>query len=254
MSSSVSHHPSSPPREASVGRGFVEETLLRLFTRRAFVSRVEEVGTHFRLIDLKGSALRDQVWLPGQKVQVQLGGWVQRTYTPMSWDSATGSTRLMVYLHGRGPGTAWADKLMAGDACALFGPRNSVHVGRAAAPLVFFGDETSIGLASALHSASSRADMVCLLEVHSAAESREALRVAGLTNTVLLERASDESQLLVAQDHLKRLADSAPRAHFVLTGRAQSIQRVGQGLKRLGVPASRITSRAYWAVGKTGLE
>ena len=41
---------------------------------------------------------------------------------------------------------------------------------------------------------------------------------------------------------------------FVLTGKAGTVQRLRQRLKRLAVPASRIATKAYWAPGKTGLD
>ena len=40
----------------------------------------------------------------------------------------------------------------------------------------------------------------------------------------------------------------------MLTGKAGTVQRLRQRLKRLAVPASRIATTAYWAPGKTGLD
>lgn len=41
---------------------------------------------------------------------------------------------------------------------------------------------------------------------------------------------------------------------FILTGKAQSIQRMLRTLKTSGVPGHRIVSKAYWSPGKTGLD
>lgn len=43
-------------------------------------------------------------------------------------------------------------------------------------------------------------------------------------------------------------------ATFILTGKAQTIQRVRADLKKLGVPPRQIMTKAYWAPGKVGLD
>jgi ferric-chelate reductase (NADPH) len=87
--------------------GRIELALQKIFTRSAQVLEVEDVGGSFRLVTLGGDALRDAAWTPGDKIQVMLGGWVQRTYTPIDWDGELGRMRLLVYLHGDAPGTQW---------------------------------------------------------------------------------------------------------------------------------------------------
>jgi NADPH-dependent ferric siderophore reductase len=80
--------------------------------------------------------LRNVVWSAGDKIQVQLGGWTQRTYTPLDWDADAGRTRILNYLHADGPGTQWA--------------RAALRLAQPQPPLIFLGDETSVGLAAAL--------------------------------------------------------------------------------------------------------
>lgn len=79
-------------------------TLLRWLMRAARVSAVETLSPHFRLVDLEGEALGHVVWTAGQKVQMAMGsGLSARTYTPMSWDTNSGRTRLLTFAHGDGP-------------------------------------------------------------------------------------------------------------------------------------------------------
>jgi NADPH-dependent ferric siderophore reductase len=47
---------------------------------------------------------------------------------------------------------------------------------------------------------------------------------------------------------------AASGAHFVLTGKASSIQHAGRVLKAVGVASSRVKTKAYWAPGKIGLD
>lgn len=63
--------------------GLFESAMVKLFMRSAKVLDVEDIGDHFRLITLGGDPLRNVQWTPGDKIQLQFGGWVQRTYTPM---------------------------------------------------------------------------------------------------------------------------------------------------------------------------
>src|SRR5690606_2487191 len=59
--------------------GFVESKLLQWLTREAQVSHVETLSEHFRLVYLNGASLKDHDWVVGQKMQMQLGGFVSRT-------------------------------------------------------------------------------------------------------------------------------------------------------------------------------
>ena len=138
--------PIGPVRRA----GLLEATVHKLFTRSVTVQGIVGLGSAFRLITLGGDALVDVAWTPGDKIQIQLGGWVQRTYTPIDWDATLGRTRFLAYLHADGPGTQWARSLRIGDACVVFGPRRSIALAAPPAPAIVFGDETSLGLAAAL--------------------------------------------------------------------------------------------------------
>jgi len=68
----------------------------------------------------------------------------------------------------------------------------------------------------------------------------------------LFGRVPGEAHLDEMLDRLDGLAASG--ASFVLTGKAGTIQQLRRELKRLGVPGSRIATKAYWAPGKTGLD
>ena len=241
----------TPPQRPAATAGRVTRALLRWMMRPARVAAVETLSPRFRLIDLEGEGLKNVAWLPGQKVQVAIGsGLSSRTYTPMSWDADAGRTRLLVFLHGDGPGSRWAGSLLEGEGCQFLGPRRSLDLSGADRPVVLFGDETSFGLAAALQGGPAAVESV--FEVSDDAESRAALTAIGLGRATVIERRDGDAHLAEIGADLSRHV--ARGACFVLTGKAQSIQNVSQALKKSGMESSSVRSKAYWSPGKTGLD
>jgi len=221
--------------------------------RPASVTAVETLSPHFRLVDLEGEALRDVAWGIGQKVQVAMGtGLTARTYTPTSWDADRGRTRILTFSHGDGPGSRWASGLHVGDTCQFFGPRRSLDLSGIETPVVLFGDETSFGLGAALRDSPPGGGTTYVFEVSDVAESRPVLEAIRLGEAMVIERTADDMHLAGAEAELARLA--AGGAHFILTGKASSIQHMSRALKTAGVGSARAKAKAYWAPGKTGLD
>jgi NADPH-dependent ferric siderophore reductase len=221
--------------------------------RPARIAAIETLSPHFRLIELEGEALKDVAWTAGQKIQVAMGaGLSARTYTPMSWDTARGRTRLLAFTHGDGPGSRWASGLHEGDNCHFFGPRRSLDLAGLEAPVVLFGDETSFGIAAALRNNLQAGGALHMFEANDVVESRQVLEAISLSEARLIARSTGDSQLATVEAELLRLA--ANGAQFVLTGKASSIQRISRALKAADVASSRIKTKAYWASGKTGLD
>ena len=235
--------------------GRIEGALARLFMKSATVRESRTPGERFRLVTLSGESLRGVRWTPGQKVQMALGGWVNRTYTPLSWDAAHGSTQLLLFLHGEGPGTAWGRALKVGDSCTIFGPRGSLDLNTLDRPALLFGDETSFGLAYAMRFTPQGAgDVRMVFEVTSKKVAEGVLVQLGITNADLIERRSDDSHLSevekIAVDHVQ----SRSIKSCALSGKASSIQRLNKRLRSFGLSSRQIQTRAYWAPGKAGLD
>lgn len=242
------------PGVATPGPGRIGRALLRMFMKQARVVQAESLAENFRLVTLESPAFRELPWLPGQKIQIAMGSaLVARTYTPIEWDAVAGRTRIVAYTHGSGPGSAWIDSARPGSECDVFGPRASLDASRIAGTCIILGDETSIGLAYALsRRLGGRSAVACLLEVTGEVAARAVLDRLDLGDVELFSRHPDDRQL---QDMERRLhAIAATDATFVLTGRAPAIQHLRRTLKGLGIPASRIIAKAYWAAGKTGLD
>lgn len=228
--------------------------MLNLFARRGQVLEIEEVGPAFRVITIGSEALRTAEWTPGDKVQISLGGWAMRTFTPIEWDAENGRTRIIVYLHAGGPGAEWARALKKGDECVAMGPRRSLDLTQLATSAILFGDETSIGLASALLSAVRPSSAHLLFEVSSLANAQPALARFGLEHSLLGERAENDEHLDALEERLRTTVEAMPSANIVLSGKASSAQRMRKLLKRLDIPMARLHVKAYWATGKTGLD
>lgn len=233
--------------------GFVETAFLKWLTRTANVSAIEELTPQFRLVTLTGEALKDHAFVVGQKTQMQLGGFVSRTYTPMMWDNVAGQTKFLAYLHGDGPASRWAGALKIGDEVAMFGPRGSLDLAEVTTPALLFGDETSFGLAHAL-AASGVGDVSFLFEVNSAAESSDALAALGIADATLVERVAGDMHLDALEDRMGQLVEARDFKQFVLTGKSVAIQHLSRALKARGVTSAEIKAKAYWAPGKTGLD
>ncbi len=160
--------------------------------RISTVERVEHLGRFVRF-EAAGTSLRGAPWRPGDKVQVFLPGVGMRTYTPLQW-SADGATSFLAYAHGDGPGSIWAKTVRVSDEVSFFGPRRSIEVSGVEAPLVCFGDETSVALALALSRARPTRKVTAVLEVNDRAEVRAALDAMGsLLDVHLVSREANDA-------------------------------------------------------------
>jgi ferric-chelate reductase (NADPH) len=243
----------SEARAPRMGR--IEGTLSRLLARTVVVRETRDIGAHFRLLTLCGDSLRRVGWTPGQKVQVALGNWTYRTYTPMRWDEVGGSMQLLVFLHGEGPGESWARALRAGDACSMYGPSDSLDLEVIDRPALFFGDESSFALANAVRYTSRGPGGVRMLfEVDSVQAARAVLDTLGMAHAGLVQRCSDDAHFAALEETAARHVGGLGGTSVILSGKASSVQRMRKLLRGLGVPAARIKTRAYWAAGKTGLD
>ncbi len=224
------------------GKGIMLNAFARLLLREGVVSAVSPVGEHFRSITLIGPSLRSTTWLAGDKIQVLLPSLDVRTYTPRCWDAAEGSTELLVYHHGHSPGAEWSRTVAVGAVVRFVGPQRSLRAPGDDA--VLFGDETSFAVAQALASVQPR--LTTVFEVESRAESLPVLAKLGLADVTVVERREGDQ-------HLAELAAKLTGGNVLLTGRAQSIQALRSRLRALAAPRPS-ANKAYWSVGKVGLD
>ncbi len=234
-------------------KGILLAAMGRLVLRDARVVATRELGDRMRELSLEGAGLRDVPWTPGDKIQVVLPSRDVRTYTPASWDLRRGTTELILFAHGDSPGAVWSRVAAIGHTCRFVGPQRSLRR-QAGRPAVLFGDETSFGLAAALGRAVPGARLACVFEVGSRAAMQAVIEAIGLAGPILLiERTPDDAHLAEVATELARRASELPDSELVLSGRAQSIQRLRSHLRASGMDG-RTSNKPYWAVGKVGLD
>jgi NADPH-dependent ferric siderophore reductase len=235
--------------------GLLESALHRMFMRHVQVLDIEDIASAYRIVTLGGDSLREIPWTPGDKIQIQLGGWIQRTYTPMDWDAENGRTRILVYLHADAPGTRWARSLRRGDGCVVFGPRKSIDCNQLRGPVIFFGDETSLALATALfNQASSPAAAQMLFEISTLSDTKPVVEQLQLNDAYLSPRLANDRHFAELETRISTFLQTHAAADIVLTGKATSIQRITRLLRQREIGVGRRQSKAYWAPGKVGLD
>jgi ferric-chelate reductase (NADPH) len=220
------------------------------------ITGVEAVSESFRLLTMQGVGFQGVKWIPGQTVQIFLGNLTKRAYTPMSLDPDAGSACFLFYLHGKGPGSGWAASARAGHICQVMRPKDSIDFTNFTEPALFFGDETSLAAAQALHRCrrQTAAPTRYVFEVNSPAKAEVILRKFGVSQASLVQTREDGGHLA---DVISQLAEQAARMRspqWVFTGQARSIQSVQKGLKQAGISLLGSKVKAYWSPGKTGLD
>lgn len=231
-------------------KAMLGSVLGRFMFRDARVTRVDTPAPRFRRIALEGAALANVGFRAGDKLQVFLPSVGTRAYTPLDWDEARGATTLLVYLHGDAPGARWAGALAHGAAVQLFGPRRSLSAPNAE-PVVLFGDETSFGLAHALAGTKAR-EVQAVFEVGDVAGARAMCDELGLAAT-LVQRSADETHLIGLHQQLSESRRRHAAATLLMSGRAHAIKTLRSRMRAAG-EAPPASTKAYWAVGKAGLD
>lgn len=229
---------------------FVADLFDKMLFTHATVARVADLSPRFRLVELEGAELTQTRGAPGDKLQVRAAGFAMRTYTPIDWDRERGRTRICAYVHGDGPGARWVSALREGDGCSFFGPRSSLALARSTGPVVLFGDETSIAVASSLRALRGTAAHI-VLEASDAETVQPVLAALGIDDASVFVRAPDDTHLRAVGDEIVRRL--TPSSSVFLTGGAHSIVGVRAHLRAAGAGGS-IKAKAYWAEGKTGLD
>ncbi len=239
-------------RQEAPADGAFTRMLKRFLLKQATISSVERLGAQYVRIRLQGDALKHQTWTPGDKIQVSLGrGFENRTYTPVSWDSAQGCAEFIVYLHGGTATCAFFDSVQPGAPLSFMGPRGSLEVNRLQQPQLF-GDETCLGLAAALVQAQPHAGAALIFEVDDIAQTSQVLQALGLRDAMVVRRLSGDVHLAQVSEAILRAA--LPDTDFILAGRAAAIQAIKRRLNGAGVSNRSIKAKAYWAAGKRGLD
>lgn len=226
---------------------FLADVFTPAFARRAVVAAIDDLSSSFLVARFAGEDLVGARYVAGQEVELRVSERSFRHYTPVAFDTKCGTMDIAFFLHGDGPGCRWARGLEPGAAVRVFGPGGSFGLQRAARH-VFLGDETALGLFSALAAEVPDAWVAAIEGSNEAHGWPAAFRLPGS----FVPRAAERGDALLAWLENAALRPDE-RTCFYLAGHAASIVRLRTQLRQLGWHRSRIRTKAYWADGKRGL-
>lgn len=233
--------------------GTIISTVEKAILSSAHIARVAPLGEGFRQIELEGDQLRDAKWRPGDKIQVRVGTFSFRTYTPVAWDAANGRLSLLVHLGAEGPGTRWAAAAKPGDQCAFHGPSRALRLPAGDEPVVLFGDETSIGTAAAIRAERPHAGDRFVFEVSDETQVAAALGHFGLADAVVIAKGPGHARAAARAVTNARAENGADRV--LLTGRVKSMRKLGTSLvTNRSASLFQLRSKPYWMDGIPGLD
>ena len=246
------------PDAARVEPGLIESALLKLMASEIRVAAVHALSPRFRLVSLRGEALRRAPHVPGDKVQVRVAGMAFRTFTPFRLGEDDDTIDVLGFVRDASPAGDWLGEVAPGDRCHVLGPRRSMNLAAIDRSTVFVGDETSLGLALALcDTPLGGLDTHFIFEVADAVEVRGVLEAMGrgmLHHASLVQRRPGGTHLAEVDAALARYAGADSYRQYVLSGQSLTIQRLQRVLKSSGARPSQILSKAYWAPGKIALD
>ncbi|HEY4057811.1 MAG TPA: SIP domain-containing protein [Kofleriaceae bacterium] len=232
---------------SSLKRSLLEGTLGRFAGRWLTVSAVKEIAPKFWRLDFTG--MQGASYSPGDKLQLILDDG-PRTYSPFGVKGDAMS--LISYAHGSSPGAQLGPTARVGTRVNGFGPRSSVALKELGADPILVGDETSLGVARALHELRGEKARY-IFEVSDPAAVENVIAHLELANAVVMQRrASDAHHAELGALVLDTLREKM-NSSLALTGKAATIQMLRAKVKNEpGNPEQR--TKAYWAPGKRGLD
>lgn len=220
-----------------------------LFTKPATVTAVSYPDKYLKKIVFTGDALKGLKCPAGAQIEPRVSDTHMRHYNPSAYDATTGTMEMLIYLHGKGPGSAWAEKIQAGDKLNIMGPAMKIHADESNNRQVFLGDETTIGTFLFLQNSLSKAQTFTGL-IETQPDLLHLNNTVGL-NVPTAARTAQRGEVLV--QWLKDNYEANKDALFYLLGHNATNLQLRDWLKDKGVPNSRIAMRRYWADGMEGL-
>jgi ferric-chelate reductase (NADPH) len=202
----------------------------------------EQITPHFHLLTIKGKPLTKVKWSAGDKVKLSVGSDETRSYTPLSWDIDNGVMRTLIYMHAKGPGALWARDVKAQTQVMVLGPKSSVKIDPDTKTVIFFGDETTIGLAHALKKNITQTRFHFFFESDVLNESLTVLQKFDLPEASLVTLEKFD----VIAEEMKALYLQEQNLKIILSGKQQSIVAVRERLYAMGIPENVISKKVYW--------
>lgn len=220
----------------------------------AKVVGVESINAHFKFIEIESESFKGLTLKPGEKIQVNVGDWNIRTYTPLEIDSEKGTMKILGFIHGNGPGSNWVKNVGPGEDCPLIGPRSSMNLAESVDPILIFGDETAVAMAATFKNLRKGSVVKAVFTVSPGVEIGTLLERLELDDSVVFVKSANESLESTVKDRVNGLIKELGIPWVLLAGHAQAIQEMRSNLKNNGIAMTKVKVKAYWADGKVGID
>lgn len=234
--------------------GNVVETVFKRFIHDVTVAEVEYIHPNLKRVTFTGDFSTVDFKLT-QAVAFRVDDIHYRNYTPNFFDSEAGICSVCFYLHGNGPGSAFASRLTVGDKLKMMGPRGKSLYDEGSKYHFFFGDETSLGLFNSLKGVihANQQEYLGVLTLHPDLFALPD-KLDLMLDVVPKDKAMPYEHSAAYVNSLQgKLWDVWQASIFYLTGNANAIKGVRKILLNKGVSPRNIRVQAFWAEGKQGL-
>ena len=227
------------------------ETLLGSKMPLVRVTETEYLSQFIKRIRLQGD-LKGWNVQPGYATAVRISDTEYRNYTPSFEDVEKGIVELIIHLHSDAPGSRFMNNLAVGDGLKLLMPRGKKVYNEDVKPYFFFGDETTLALATALNEKLKKNSQLLQFYFELDAENKNIPGILGLDNYSVFSKNKTFSDVALVKELPLAETPCWKGATYMLAGNATSVQTIRRALKQQAVTGS-IIAQAYWAEGKTGL-
>jgi NADPH-dependent ferric siderophore reductase len=220
------------------------------------VLEIHDIGTASRLVRLAGDDLTGFSYQVGQDLMILAdtsdGRIIRRRYTIRRFDHVDRVVDLHIVTDSAGPGARWAQGLRAGDQVEAVGPRGKITLSSAATSHVFVGDDVAMPAIAAMVEAlppGSRAHVLVEIADVSDETKIDPRHDIEVSWTWLHRDGRPTGQ---AEALLGAVADLAvpTESHAYVFGEASVVSAISGVMAARGVPAERMSAKAYWGRGR----
>lgn len=215
----------------------ISSFLVKMLTRKAMV--IENTTLYDHYFDLTIKLPSKKEWIPGDKVQFLISSKELRSYTPYEFLEDGRTFKTLIYDNKHGEGARFLKELNPMDRFQILGPRRSLNSTEMKNDVVFFADESSLGLAFSLRHKIKEFVFECH---HLESFKKLVENKYKLTNCHYFERK--ENLAHIDQITAQLIKEYYPEIY--LTGQKESSLKIYQQLIHAGIPNEKIKKKLYW--------